>query len=79
MLVKLLEIKPASAISVLQDFIDKLPSFFSSMRYDQRWEMLLYKQLSQSTGHAYFCDSHSARQRDSNESMNGLMRQYMSK
>jgi len=84
MLVKLPDVKPASAANVLQGFTDKLRSIAQPMRqsmtYDQGREMAMHKQLSQNTGIAvYFCDPHSPWQRGSNENMNGLVRQYLPK
>ena len=84
MLVKLPEFKPASAANVLQGFTDKLLSVAQPMRlsttYDQGREMAMHKRLSERTGIAvYFCDAHSPWQRGSNENMNGLVRQYLSK
>jgi IS30 family transposase len=84
MLVKLPEVKPASALNVLQGFTDKLLSIALplrlSMTYDQcRW-MAMRKELSNRTGIAvYFCDPHSPWQMSSNENTNGLVRQYLPK
>ena len=42
--------------------------------------MSMHKKLSKQTGTAvYFCDPHRPWQRDSNENMNGLVRQYLPK
>ena len=84
MLVKLPEFKPASAANVLQAFTDKLLGIAEplrlSMTYDQGREMSKHKKLTQNTGIAvYSCDPHCPRQRDSNENMNGLVRQYLPK
>jgi len=84
MLVKLPNIKPASAANVLQGFTKKLLSIAQPMRktltYDQGREMALHKQLTKNTGMpVYFCDPHSPWQRGSNENMNGLVRQYLPK
>ncbi|MFZ2824601.1 IS30 family transposase [Hydrogenophaga sp.] len=84
MLVKLPELKPASAANVLQGFTDKLLGIAQPMRlsmtYDQGREMAMHKKLSEQTGIAvYFCDPHSPWQRGSNENMNGLVRQYLPK
>lgn len=84
MLVKLPHPKPASAVNVLQAFTDKLCAIAQPLRktltYDQGEEMALHKQLTINTGIAvYFCDPHSPWQRGSNESTNGLVRQYLPK
>jgi len=84
MLVKLPHPKPASAVSVLQAFTEKLNSIAKPMRktltYDQGREMARHKELTANTGIAvYFCDQHSPWQRGSNENINGLVRQYLPK
>ena len=83
-LVKLPEFKPASAANVMQAFSDNLLGIAQPMRFsmtfDQGREMTMHKELSKRTGIAvYFCDPHSPWQRGSNESMNGLVRQYLPK
>lgn len=54
MLVKLPEVKPASAANILQGFTDKLLSIAQplrlSMTYGQGREMALHKKLSEQTG-----------------------------
>lgn len=84
MLIKLPHPKPASAANVLQAFTDKLLSIAvpmrQSMTFYQGREMARHKELAKATGIAvYFCGPHSAWQRGSNENMNGLVRQYLSK
>ena len=84
MLVKLPEVKPASALNVLQGFTDILLSIALplrlSMTHDQGREMAMHRELSKRTGIAvYFCDPHCSWQRESNENMNGLVRQYLPK
>ena len=50
------------------------------MTYDQGREMSMHRKLSEQTSIAlYFCDLHSPWQRGSNESMFGLVRQYLPK
>ena len=50
------------------------------MTYDQDREMAIHKELCKRTGIAvYFCDFHRPWQRDTNENMNGFVRQYLSK
>jgi IS30 family transposase len=84
MLVKLPQVKPASVLNVLQGFTDKLLGVALlrrvSMAYDPGREMPMHKELSKRTGIAvYFCEPHSPWQRSSDENMNGLVRQYLSK
>ncbi len=83
-LVKLPEVKQASALDVLQGFNDKLLSIDLPLRlnmtYDQSIEMAAHKRLSKRTSIAvYFCDPHSPWQRGSNENMTDLMRKYLPK
>ncbi len=84
MLVKLPEVKPASALNVLQGFMNKLLNnalpLRLSMTKPQGREMAMYKELSKRTGIAvYVCDPHSLWPRGSNENMNGLVRQFLPK
>jgi transposase, IS30 family len=80
LLIKLPDIQTSGAANVLQGFTDNLLSIAQALRQrmtdDQGREMVMHKQLSQSTGIAvYFCDLHSSWQRGSNENMNALVRQ----
>jgi IS30 family transposase len=73
MLIKLHGFKPASAVSVLQAFSDKLlrlaEPMCQSMTYDQCREKAMRRELSRRTDIAvYFCYPHSPWQRGSNES-----------
>ena len=82
MLVRLPHPRPASAVSVLQAFSDKLnsitPPMRRSMTYDQGREMVIHARLTEQTGIAvYFCDSQSPWQRGSNENTNETLSQYM--
>ena len=84
MLVKLPHPHPATAAHVLQAFTDKLNGIAKPMRqtltYDRGKEMAYHQQLTANTGVAvYFCDPHSPWQRGTNESTNGLVRQYLPK
>ena len=87
MLIKLSHSKPASAANVLlRAFSDKLLGVASplclnlSLTCDEGREMALHKKLTEKTGVAvYFCNPRSPRQSDSNENINGLVRQYLPK
>lgn len=84
MLVKLPEVKLASAFNVLQGFTDNLLSISLPLRpsitYDQGREMAIHKKLSKRTSFlVYFCYPHSPRQRSLKENMNDLVRQYLPK
>ena len=63
---------------VLVPLIATLPEHLrGSLTWDQGCEMAAHKQFSVATGvPVYFCDPHSPWQRGSNESTNGLLRQY---
>jgi IS30 family transposase len=66
---------------VLVPLIQTLPEHLrGSLTWDQGCEMAAHKQFSVATGvPVYFCDPHSPWQRGSNESTNGLLRQYFPK
>ena len=51
-----------------------------SITWDQGTEMARHRTITRSLGTpVYFCDSHSPRQRGSNENANGLLRDYFPK
>ncbi|WP_409258916.1 IS30 family transposase [Pseudomonas kielensis] len=50
-----------------------------SMTYDQGREMVRHAEIPKVQGGIYFCDSHSPWQPGSNENINGLIRQYLTK
>lgn len=61
-------------------FAALLAALRGTLTWDQGKEMAEHQQLATQTGlGVYFCDAHSPWQRGSNESMNGLLRQYSPK
>jgi IS30 family transposase len=72
----------ATASAALAGFTAKLSAIADPMRksftYDQGKKMSYHRQLAAATGaRVYFCDPHSAWQRDTCENTNGLLRQYL--
>jgi IS30 family transposase len=65
----------------MKNEVAKLPAaFMKTITWDQGAEMAKHASFTIDTGIAvYFCDPHSPWQRPSNESTNGLLRQYMPK
>jgi IS30 family transposase len=56
------------------------PDMLRSITWDQGTEMARHSQVAKSLGvSVYFCDSHSPRQRGTNENTNGLLRDYFPK
>jgi IS30 family transposase len=78
MLIQLPEVKPASALNLLQGFTDKLLGIVLplrlSMTYGQGREMEMHMDLSKRTGiPVYICYPHSPWQRGSNENIGGFL------
>ncbi len=68
-------------VYLLAKKMENLPEFFrNSVTWDQGKEMARHADFTVRTGMpVYFCDPHSPWQRGSNESINGLLRQYFPK
>jgi|TARA_A100001518_G_C1181402_1_gene29534 IS30 family transposase len=80
-LVKMDDATATSAVAGFSATLNRMPTTArKSMSYDQGREMTQHAKITQETGIAiYFCDPYSPWQRDANENINGLIRQYLPK
>lgn len=80
-LVRMADATATSAVNGFSAALNRMPAELKkSLTYDQGREMTRHAEITQKTGTAiYFCDPHSPWQRGSNESINGLIRQYLPK